>query len=85
MTVIQLSSRTDLASMPKMRLLVQWANDYITGVISGFNVPGPGYAAKEADIPRLREEFIRRLDDYARVLPWNSKWLLMRRAQPVDI
>lgn len=82
--VIDLASIAKKSHMPKLQLLSQWANDYFVGVISGFTIPEPGRAALAADIPRLRSEFMQRLPEYAKVLPWNARWLLIQRAQRTD-
>jgi hypothetical protein len=84
MRVIELTARTDLERMPKLRLLAQWADDYIIGVLSGFSVPKPGTAADRKDIPTLRNDFILRLDQYAQSLPWTLKWLLLQRTKETE-
>jgi hypothetical protein len=82
--VIAFSSRRDLMAMQRLQLLAQWANDYIIGVSSGFSVPEPGYASKPNERPELRSAFLKRLPSYAKVLPWNLKWLLLQRTQESD-
>src|SRR5260370_17801534 len=77
--IIGFTSRDDFKRMPKLQLLGQWANDYIIGVATGFGVPAPGYAVKPEKQAELRATFLRRLDDYAKMLPWNLKWLLLQR------
>lgn len=82
---IALSQRPDLSRMPKLRLLSQWASDYLLGVPSDFSMSKFGAAPKAGEQPALKKAFIARLDDYARFLPWTSKWLLIQRFKDVSI
>lgn len=66
------------SSRGKLKLLARWADDYIIGVISNFSVDRPGHASGDA-VPQLRQAFLKRLPEYANVLPWNLKWLLLDR------
>jgi hypothetical protein len=79
MTAVEINGRKDLAALPKLRLLLDYSNDEVIGVMTSFSVPAPGRGAKPAEIPALRAAFLKRLPDYATTLPWTLKWLLFSR------
>jgi hypothetical protein len=81
LTTIMLSTRPDINTKPKLRLLTQYAKDYTIAVVGGFSIPEPGRATPKEDIPKLREAFINRLPQYGDTLPWALKWLLLGRTQ----
>jgi hypothetical protein len=79
MTLKEISSRTDIAKMPRLRLLFEWGSDYTFGMLSNFQIHVLGQGATASAPPRQREAFLKRLGDYARTLPWTLKWLLLHR------
>jgi hypothetical protein len=78
-TAVMKLSQEPIENMPRLRLVKQWADDYTIGVPSGFRILELGGSAKKADIPKLRQAFLDRIDDYAKTLPWPLKWLLLRQ------
>ena len=67
---IALSQRPDLSRMPKLRLLSQWASDYLLGKPSFYlqhvQVRSGSQAASGSNL-LLAKAFIARLDDYAQI------------------
>ena len=81
---LELLSSGNIKIMPRLRTLFQWGNDYIIGLISGFEIPELGRPAEPFEIPKHRESFIQRIDDYGKILPWPLKWLLLRRTDQME-
>jgi hypothetical protein len=77
---LEVKRRSDLASRPKLRLLLDYSNDLTIGVITSFTIPRPGTgAARKEDVSGLRSAFRQRLGAYSTALPWSLKWLLLAR------
>lgn len=76
MTMLELTSRSDLAKKPRLAQLAAYSNDLAIGVLTSFE-GNDGPAGKTS----AQALFLRRLDTYAAAMPWALKWTLLQRAK----
>jgi hypothetical protein len=70
----------DIVGKPSLQLLLEYANDILIRVASGFSIDAPGVPGKVSETKKRRKLFLQRLPAYAKALPWVLKWNLIKKA-----